>query len=101
MFVSYSYIHAYADLPGLRASEGPQATVPSDLLITSYRSDIVVHNSEASTLALAEFDCLQIDNFYETVEISVLGHYQPSSVQNFQRFVDFILHPSITTKSSI
>ena len=36
-----------------------------------------------------EFDRLKIDrsNYnYETVEISVLGHYQPSSIQHF---VDF------------
>ena len=130
MFVSYSCIHVYADLPGLRASEGPQATIPSNLLITSYRPDIVVYNSETSSVALleltcpldsehhieaarsrkqnkteylqllAEFDRLRIDNYYETVEISVLGHYQPSCIQNFKTFVDFI-HPSTTTKSSI
>ena len=98
----------YADLPGLRASEGPQATIPLNLLITSYRPDIVV--SEASSVALleltcpldsehhieaarsrkqnkteylqllAEFDRLRIDNYYKTVEISVLGHYQPSCI---------------------
>ena len=130
MFVSYSCIHVYADLTGLRASEGPQATVPSNLLITSYRPDIVVYNSEASSVALleltfpldselhieaarstkrnkteylqllAEFDHLRIDNYYKTVEISVLGHYQPSCIQHFKSFVDFI-QPSANTKSSI
>jgi len=43
---------------------------------------------------------LQIDNVNETVDISVLGHYQPSCAQNFQQLLDFI-QPSITTKSSI
>jgi len=51
MFVNYPSIQVYADLPGLRASEGPQATVPSDLLITTYRPDIVIYNSEASSIA--------------------------------------------------
>ena len=55
MFVSYSCIHVYADLPGLRAS--PQATIPSNLLITSYRPNIVVYNSEASSVALLELTC--------------------------------------------
>ena len=58
--VSYSCIHVYADLPGLQASEGPQATTvytPSNLLITSYRPDIVVYNSEASSVALLELTC--------------------------------------------
>ena len=44
-------IHIYADLPGFKASKGPQAMVPSDLLIAPYRPDIVVHNSEASSIA--------------------------------------------------
>ena len=29
MFVTYPCIHVYADLPGLRASEGSQVTVPN------------------------------------------------------------------------
>ena len=90
-------------------SEGPQGTVPSSLLFTPYRPDIV-YNSEASTMTLleltcpldfehhiqearsrrqnkteylqllSEFDRLQIPNYYETVEISVLGHYLPNSI---------------------
>jgi len=31
---------------------------------------------------VVEFDRLQISNHYETLEISVLGHYQPSSFLN-------------------
>ena len=34
-------ISVYADLPGMRASDSPQATIPPSLLITSYRPDIV------------------------------------------------------------
>jgi len=99
MFASHSYIHVYADLLGLRASEGPQAT---NLLIISYRPDTVVYNSETFSVALleltcpldskhhieaarsrkqnkteylqvlAEFDRLRIVSCYETVKISVL-----------------------------
>ena len=47
----------HADLPGLRASKGPQVTIPSNLLITSYKPDIVVYNSEASSVALLELAC--------------------------------------------
>ena len=32
-------------------------TIPSNLLITSYRPDIVVYNSEASSVALLELTC--------------------------------------------
>ena len=108
----------YAVLPGLRASEGPKATIPSNLLITSYRPDIVVYNSETSSVALleqtcpldsehhieaarsrkqnkteylqllVEFDRLRLDNYYETVEISVLGHYQPSCIVHFKSSVN-------------
>ena len=40
-----------------RASKGPQAMVPSDLLITPYRPDIVVYNSEASSVTLLKLTC--------------------------------------------
>ena len=46
---------------------------------------------------LAELDHLQISPFYETVEISVLGHYHPFSIQSIKRFTDFI-QPSVTSK---
>ena len=49
---------------------------------------------------LAEFDRLNIVNRYETVEISVLGHYQPSCIQQFKCFIDFI-QPSLCNKSSL
>ena len=104
-------IHVFANLQGLHASDAPQATIPSTLLITPYRPDIVVYNSDKPSVALleltcpldsehnihsarsrkqtkaeyhqllAEFDRLQIPNYYETIEISVLGHYLPSSIQ--------------------
>jgi len=130
IFSDYSSIHVFADLQGLRASEAPQATIPSTLLITPYRPDIVVYNSDVPSIALleltcpldsehniesarsrkqnkveyhqllAEFDRLHIQNYYETIEISVLGHYLPSSINNIRNFTDF-LKLSVTTKSSI
>ena len=129
IFVSFSSIQVYADIHGLQTSEGPQGTVPSSLLFTPYRPDIVVYNSEASTVALleltcpldsehhiqearsrkqnkteylqllSEFDRLQIPNYYETVEISVLGHYLPSSIHALKSFIDFT-QPSIATNKT-
>ena len=52
------------------------------------------------TELLSEFDRLQIPNYYETVEISVLGHYLPSSIHALKSFIDFT-QPSIATKSNI
>ena len=49
--------HVFADLQGLRASEAPQATIPSTLLITPYRPDIVVYNSGKPSVALLELTC--------------------------------------------
>ena len=43
---------------------------------------------------------LQIPNYYETIEISVLGHYLPSSIQNIKNSIDFV-QLSVATKSSI
>ena len=100
MFSDNPSIHVFADLQGLRASEAP---IPSTLLITPYRPDIIVYNSGKPSVALleltcpldsehniqsvrsrkqnkaeyhqllVEFDHLQIPNYYETIEISVLS----------------------------
>jgi len=37
---------------------------------------------------LTELDRLQIPSYYETVEISVLGHNQTSAIQNNKKFMD-------------
>ena len=39
---------------------------------------------------LAELDRLGISNYYETIEISVLGHYQQFSVKNTCNALHFI-----------
>jgi len=127
MFKPDKFICVYADL---RSSESPQATIPSALVSTPFRPDIVVCNSVTLSVALleltcpldtdhnilsarsrkqnkteylqllAEFDRLQISNHYETLEISVLGHYQPSSILNIKRFSGFI-KPSAASKANI
>ena len=51
LFSDNPSIHVFADLQGLRASEAPQATIPSTILITPYRPDIVVYN-QANPLLL-------------------------------------------------
>jgi len=52
MFDGYPSTYAFADLQCLQASEATQATIPSTLLIISYRPDIVVYNSEKCSVAL-------------------------------------------------
>ena len=47
----------YADLPGWRASDSPQATVPPSILSTSNRPDIVIHNKDSNAVALLELTC--------------------------------------------
>ena len=121
MFSNYP---SFADLQGFRAGEAPQSTIPSTLLITPYRPDIVIYNSDKPSVALleltcpldseyniqsarsrklnkpeyhqllAEFDCLNIQNYYE---ISVLGHFLTSSIQNIKNFIDFT-QLSVTTE---
>ena len=44
----------YADLPGLRATECPQGTIPSSLLIIPCRPDIVICNEASNLVALLE-----------------------------------------------
>ena len=45
------------DLPGMRASDSPQTTIPPSLLITPYRPDIVIYNQINNSVALLELTC--------------------------------------------
>ena len=114
VFTSCPFVHVFADLPNHRASEAPQATIPASILITPYRPDIVVYNSQVHCVAMleltspldsvnhlesacnkkqskvehlrAEFNRLNIKSHYETI---ALGHYQPASIGNIQNFIQF------------
>ena len=102
----------------MRPSDSPQATIPPSLLITSYRPDIVFYNESSNSVALleltclldsiehlksardqkqgkreyqelqSEFDCHGIPCCYDTIEISVLGHYLPVSLSSFMNCVN-------------
>jgi len=97
----------FADLPNLQASVSPPATISSEVMLTSYHPDLVFYNTATKSIALLELTCpldsihhlksarsreqnkleyqqlladldrLNIANYYETLEISVLGHYHP------------------------
>ena len=97
-------------VPAMRASESLQGTIPSLLIITSYRPDIVIYNEACNLVTLlelicpldsihhlesardrkqskveyhqisSEFDRLGVPCYYDTVELSVLGHYLQSSL---------------------
>ena len=112
IFNCLPYIQVYADLQNLRASESPPATIPSAVMVTPYQPDIVIHNTATSSIVLLELTCpldlghhlqsarthkqckveylqllaeldrLNISNFYETFEVSVLGHYYPFCIKN-------------------
>jgi len=113
-------IHIYFDLPILRATESPQGTIPSSLLITPYCPDIIIYNEASNSVALLELTCplntsqhlksardnkqskedylqilseldrLRIPSYYDTIELSVLGYYLPSSLIALQNTVNFI-----------
>ena len=48
---------------------------------------------------LAEFDRLNVTNYYDTIEITVLGHYQVSSIKNLLNLLKFV-HPDIDSPKS-
>ena len=50
-------VSVYADLPGMRASDSPQTTIPPSLLIIPYRPDIVIYNQINNSVALLELTC--------------------------------------------
>ena len=120
----------YADFPNFYADGSPQTTIPTDLLIITYHPDIVIYNSQSPTITLleltcpldsaqhiqaarnrkqnkveylqllAEFDRHNIPYHYETIEISVLGHYQLSTIKNLLNLLNFV-HPEVSTSKSI
>ena len=128
-FADCPSIQVFADLNNHQACEAPQATIPTSILITPYRPDIVVYNSQVHSVAmleltcpldsahhlesawnrkqskveylqlLAEFDRLSISSYYETIEISALGHYQPAFIGNYLNFIKFS-NPTITIPKS-
>ena len=57
VFAESQTIHIYAELPGMHVSVSPQATIPSTLIVTSYRPDIVIYNESTNSVALLELTC--------------------------------------------
>jgi len=113
-FAWSSLILLYANLPGMRASDCPRATIPSSLLVTSYRPDLVIYNKENNSVFMLELSCpLDSTCHLETVsrvkqniwrlflsssvldlpfnyELSVLGHYLPSSLSSLKNCVNWM-----------
>ena len=56
-FADCPSIQVFADLNNHRACEAPQATIPTSILITPYRPDIVVYNSQVHSVAMLELTC--------------------------------------------
>jgi len=130
LFSGSSSVFLYADLPGLHASDCPQATIPVSLLVTPYRPDLVIYNRSSNCVAMMELTCpldsverlqsardykqgkqeylmiqselhrLGVDCSYSTVEVSVLGHYLTSSLSSLQASINFIYENSISKSHS-
>ena len=50
---------------------------------------------------LADFDHLNITNYYETLEISVLGHYHPFCVSNLLNLLRFVHEDLKVSKAAV
>ena len=117
IFNHLPFIRVYADLQSLRASESPPATIPSAVMVTPYRPDVVIHNTATSSIALLKLTCpldsshhlqsarsrkqskveyqqflakldhLNIYYVYETLKVSVLGHYYLFSIKNLWNLI--------------
>jgi len=112
-FDGSSVILLYTDLPGMQASDCPQATIalPSSSLPIVRYSDLQQGNNSIAMLEftcpldsthhleaardckqgkteyqeiLSEFQHMGVDCFYDTLELSVLGHYLPSSLTSLK-----------------
>ena len=125
ILVEVDTIHIYAGLPSMRASESPQGTIPSSLMVTPDHPDIVIHNETCNSVALLELtfpldsmqhlgaardrkqskeenlqilpklDCLGFPSHYDTIELSVLGHYLSSTLTLLRKTVHYF-HQTIS-----
>ena len=57
VFADCPSIQVFANLNNHRACEAPQATIPTSILVTPYRPDIVVYNLQVHTVAMLELTC--------------------------------------------
>ena len=99
--------------------------------MTSYRPDLVFYNTATNSIALLELTCpldsehhlqtarlrkqnkveyqqllaeldrLNVSNYYETLEISVLGHYHPSCVKNLWNLLHFVHQDILVSKAAL
>ena len=115
IFEHLPFIHVFADLPNLQASVSPPATIPPEVMPTSYRPDLVFYNTTTTLLELTcsldsihhlesarsrkqnklEYQQLLADfsfkhYYYKTLEISVL--YHPFCVTNLLNLLRFVHH---------
>ena len=109
-------VSVYADLQGFRFNDSPPEIIPSNVLVTPYRPDVVIYNRHSASMGiieltcplqhmesarsrklckpeyvqlLAELDRLKIPHCYRTVEVSVLGHFQPNSIVAIKDVINF------------
>ena len=57
LFADLQDVRAYADLNGFRFNESPQEIIPSTVLITPYRPDLILYNSHSSLMGIIELTC--------------------------------------------
>ena len=113
----------YADLPGMRASDNSQGTIPDSILVTSARPDIIITEEKAVTLieltiphnsldsmtrakerklekelyqqALSDLESRGVEGELYTIEIGTLGHWLPTSWTSLLK-----AFPSLTKKEA-
>jgi len=130
IFSDCRVVSVYADLQGFRFNDSPPETIPSTVLITPYRPDIVIYNRLTSSMGiieltcpldslqhlesartrkqfkpeyvqlLAELDRLMISHCYRTVEVSVLGHFLPNSIFAIKDVINFTQQVPFFSKTS-
>ena len=56
-FIRDQDFRVYADLNGFRFNQSPQETIPSTVMITPYRPDLILYNSRSSLMDIIELTC--------------------------------------------
>ena len=57
LFSDCQIVSVYADLHGFRFNDAPPETIPSNVLVTPYRPDVVIYNRNSASMGIIELTC--------------------------------------------
>ncbi|XP_065896220.1 uncharacterized protein [Dysidea avara] len=80
LFSDCQMVSVYADLQGHRFNDSPPETIPSNVLVTPYRPDVVIYNRHSASMGIIELTC-PLDSIHHLESAHNRKLYKPEYVQ--------------------